>query len=125
MNHITLSTSSGRPSRSTADITLHGISSRIVSFQDSNRLRGVLCRYGLGMVYYRSSRYDEAQWHFRKAIEINPCNAVLVCCEGMVRMRCLGLGHLTDCTVRSGLRAAEKLACGVGGLQPSCVIGAE
>lgn len=43
-------------------------------------------RYGLGMVYYRSSRFDEAQWHFRKAIEINPCNAVLICCEGMVSM---------------------------------------
>jgi anaphase-promoting complex subunit 3 len=43
-----------------------------------------MSRYGLGMVYYRTTKLDLAQWHFRKAIDINPSNAVLICCEGMV-----------------------------------------
>lgn len=48
-------------------------------------------RYGLGMVYYRTNKIDLAQWHFRKAIEINPTNAVLICCEGMVSVSYWGL----------------------------------
>ena len=49
-------------------------------------LTGFVClsRYGLGMVYYRTNMIDLAQWHFRKAIDTNPSNAVLICCEGMV-----------------------------------------
>src|ERR1700733_10450668 len=54
--------------------------------QDSYLFLHPYVRYGLGMVYYRSSRHEEALWHFRRAIEVNPCNAVLVCCEGMVRI---------------------------------------
>ncbi|KDQ12386.1 hypothetical protein BOTBODRAFT_161987 [Botryobasidium botryosum FD-172 SS1] len=40
--------------------------------------------YGLGIVYLRTSKLRMAEYHFRKAVEINPSNAVLICCEGMV-----------------------------------------
>ncbi len=41
--------------------------------------------YGLGKVYEKMGKYEVAEKHFRTAATINPTNAVLVCCIGMVR----------------------------------------
>lgn len=38
----------------------------------------------------QTGKYRLAEYHFRKAAEINPTNATLVCCVGSVR--CLPLG---------------------------------
>ena len=35
--------------------------------------------YGLGSIYYRQQKYDEAIKHFTRAAKINPCNPVLYC----------------------------------------------
>ncbi|KAI0781142.1 protein prenylyltransferase [Trametes elegans] len=43
--------------------------------------------YGLGTCYMRMSKLRLADYHFRKASEIHPQNAVLLGCVGMVRER--------------------------------------
>ena len=42
-------------------------------------------RYGLGTCYLRKSKIRMAEYHYRKAAEIHPNNAVLLGCVGMVR----------------------------------------
>lgn len=34
----------------------------------------------------QTGKYRLAEYHFRKAVEINPTNATLVCCIGSVRL---------------------------------------
>jgi hypothetical protein len=46
-----------------------------------------LYRYGLGTCYLRKSKIRMAEYHYRKAAEIHPNNAVLLGCVGMVRRR--------------------------------------
>ena len=41
-------------------------------------------RYGLGTCYLRMSKVRLAEYHYRKAVEIHPSNAVLLGCVGMV-----------------------------------------
>lgn len=41
-------------------------------------------RYGMGLVYLKTDRPRYAEHHFRRAVEINPTNPVLLCCVGMV-----------------------------------------
>ena len=41
-------------------------------------------RYGLGTCYLRMSKLRLAEYHYRKAVEIHPNNAVLLGCVGMV-----------------------------------------
>ena len=41
-------------------------------------------RYGLGTCYLRTSKIRLAEYHYRKALEIHPQNAVLLGCVGMV-----------------------------------------
>lgn len=43
--------------------------------------------YGLGMAYMKTGDNDQAEFHFVKAAQINPTNAVLVCCIGIVLER--------------------------------------
>ena len=43
-----------------------------------------LFRYGLGTCYLRKSKIRMAEYHYRKAAEIHPNNAVLLGCVGMV-----------------------------------------
>ncbi|KAJ4488005.1 hypothetical protein J3R30DRAFT_3432763 [Lentinula aciculospora] len=43
--------------------------------------------YGLGTCYLRMSKLRLAEYHFRKAVEIHPDNAVLLGCVGMVAER--------------------------------------
>lgn len=50
-------------------------------------------RFGLGNVYMHKGKYRMAEYHFRKASEINPTNATLLCCIGLVFER---LGRLRD-----------------------------
>ena len=40
--------------------------------------------YGLGSIYYRQERYELAEYHFRRALEINGASGVLHCYLGMV-----------------------------------------
>ncbi|CAG8134538.1 unnamed protein product [Penicillium salamii] len=40
--------------------------------------------YGLGTVYDKLGKWDFAEQHFRNAASINPTNAVLICCIGLV-----------------------------------------
>ncbi|KAF5387124.1 hypothetical protein D9615_001841 [Tricholomella constricta] len=43
----------------------------------------VIDRYGLGTCYLRMSKIRLAEYHYRKAVEIHPNNAVLLGCVGM------------------------------------------
>ncbi|KAG7195256.1 anaphase-promoting complex subunit cdc27 [Scheffersomyces spartinae] len=40
--------------------------------------------YGIGMVYINLGEYTKADYHFRKAVAINPINVILICCVGMI-----------------------------------------
>jgi anaphase-promoting complex subunit 3 len=40
--------------------------------------------YGLGSIFYRQERLELAEYHFRKATEINPNSTVLQCYLGIV-----------------------------------------
>ncbi|GAA5933128.1 anaphase promoting complex subunit CDC27 [Sporobolomyces koalae] len=40
--------------------------------------------FGLGNVYMKTGKHTLADYHFRRAVEINPSNATLVCCVGSV-----------------------------------------
>lgn len=42
-------------------------------------------RYGLGTAYLRKNKFRHAEHSFRRAVEINQENAVLLCCVGQVR----------------------------------------
>jgi hypothetical protein len=42
----------------------------------------------MGLVYLKTGKHKYAEHHFRRAAEINPTNAVLLCCIGMVRRPC-------------------------------------
>lgn len=39
--------------------------------------------YGIGSIYYRQERYELAEYHFRRALSINPSSSVLHCYLGM------------------------------------------
>lgn len=41
--------------------------------------------YGLGAVYYRQEKFDLAEYHFRRACQINPQSSVLICHLGMAQ----------------------------------------
>uniref|UniRef100_A0A665WIF0 Cell division cycle protein 27 homolog n=1 Tax=Echeneis naucrates TaxID=173247 RepID=A0A665WIF0_ECHNA len=45
----------------------------------------VLCRYGLGMIYYKQEKFNLAEIHFKKALSINPQSSVLLCHIGVVQ----------------------------------------
>jgi anaphase-promoting complex subunit 3 len=40
--------------------------------------------YGLGIIYYKQEKYELAEFHFRKAVKLNPISSVLYCYLGMV-----------------------------------------
>ncbi|GAA5861650.1 hypothetical protein JCM8547_000694 [Rhodosporidiobolus lusitaniae] len=40
--------------------------------------------FGLGNVYLKTGKYTLAEYHFRRAVEINPGNVTLICCVGTV-----------------------------------------
>jgi anaphase-promoting complex subunit 3 len=40
--------------------------------------------YGMGLVYMRMGKLRHAEHHYRRAIEINPCNPALLCCRGTI-----------------------------------------
>jgi anaphase-promoting complex subunit 3 len=39
----------------------------------------------MGLVYLKTGKAQYAEHHFRRAAAMNPTNAVLLCCIGMVR----------------------------------------
>lgn len=41
--------------------------------------------YGIGTIYYKQEKYKNAELHFRKSLEINPHNSVLLCHIGIVQ----------------------------------------
>jgi hypothetical protein len=43
-------------------------------------------RFGLGNVYMKTGKLRLAEYHFQKAVAINPSNAMLVSCVGAVRL---------------------------------------
>ncbi|BGP13674.1 anaphase-promoting complex subunit cdc27 [Rhodosporidiobolus nylandii] len=40
--------------------------------------------FGLGNVYLKTGKFTLAEYHFRRALEINPGNVTLICCVGTV-----------------------------------------
>jgi anaphase-promoting complex subunit 3 len=36
------------------------------------------------MVYLKLGNFTKAEFHFRKAVDINPVNVILICCVGMM-----------------------------------------
>lgn len=53
-------------------------------FRTGRHRRLIKKRYGMGLVYLKTDRPRYAEHHFRRAVEINPTNPVLLCCVGMV-----------------------------------------
>ena len=51
---------------------------------DSDGTRFYLCRYGLGKCYQSLSKQRQSEYHFRRASDIHPSNAVLLGCLGGV-----------------------------------------
>lgn len=45
----------------------------------------VMWRYGIGMVYYKQEKFVLAEFHFNKALVINPFNSTLLCTIAVVR----------------------------------------
>jgi len=43
-----------------------------------------MCRYGIGMVYYKQEKFVLAEFHFKKALTINPYNSTLLCTIAVV-----------------------------------------
>lgn len=70
-----------RPSEQTQDIIMLG---RFFFFRTRRHRRLIKKRYGMGLVYLKTDRPRYAEHHFRRAVEINPTNPVLLCCVGMV-----------------------------------------
>ena len=52
----------------------------------THHLSYVTGRYGLGTCYLRMGKVRLAEYHYRKAADINPHNAVLLGCVGMVSL---------------------------------------
>jgi anaphase-promoting complex subunit 3 len=72
--------------------------------------RFVLPRYGLGTCYLRMSKIRLAEFHYRKAVEIHPNNAVLLGCVGMVCFVLCRVTRLPDlkCFVISAIPQAVE-----------------
>jgi anaphase-promoting complex subunit 3 len=45
-----------------------------------------MIRYGLGMIYFKQEKYELADFHFRKALEMNRSSTVLHSFVGMVSL---------------------------------------
>jgi anaphase-promoting complex subunit 3 len=43
-----------------------------------------ISRFGLGNVYLKTGKTTLAEYHFRKALQLNPSNATIACCVGAV-----------------------------------------
>lgn len=71
-----------RPSEQTQDIIMLGMF--FFFFRTRRHRRLIKKRYGMGLVYLKTDRPRYAEHHFRRAVEINPTNPVLLCCVGMV-----------------------------------------
>lgn len=48
-----------------------------------------MCRYGMGMIYYKQEKFNLAETHYRKALSINPQSSVLLCHIGVVSLQTL------------------------------------
>ena len=58
--------------------------------------------FGIGHVYYRQEKYGMAEYHFRRALKINPRSSVLRCYTGMALAK-----------LRRGREALAELAAAV------------
>ena len=60
-------------------------------------------RYGLGTIYLKQEKYQLAEYHFRRALEINPRNSVLHCYRGMALLS----NHMFDQAIAVLQKAKE------------------
>ncbi len=44
----------------------------------------MILRYGLGLIYERTNKLRHAEYHFRRALSINPYNIIMLCCLGTI-----------------------------------------
>jgi anaphase-promoting complex subunit 3 len=77
--------------------------------------------YGLGKVYEKMGKWEIAEQHYRTAAKINPTNAVLVCCIGVVLEKCkkphdalVMYGHACALAPGSALSRFKKARCLMG-----------
>lgn len=79
----------------------------------------VFSRFGLGRVYQKTGRLKLAEYHFRRALAINPSNIVLYCCVGTVSrvspICLIGITQLITCLAAS--QVVEKRGDLKGALQ--------
>eukprot|EP00959_Pyramimonas_sp_CCMP1952_P005165 108536-Pyramimonas_sp.AAC.1 len=47
--------------------------------------RTLFRRYGMGTIYYRQEKFEEAEYHFQRALSINVHSSVLYCYLGMAQ----------------------------------------
>ena len=60
-------------------------------------------RYGLGTIYLKQEKYQLAEYHFRRALEINPRNSVLHCYRGLALLS----NHMFDQAIAVLQKAKE------------------
>ncbi|KAM0792147.1 hypothetical protein ACM66B_004846 [Microbotryomycetes sp. NB124-2] len=67
-------------------VALEDFTSALNFFREAIRLdeRHYNAWFGIGNVYMQTGQFRLAEFHFRKAAEINPSNATLLCCVGTV-----------------------------------------
>ena len=53
-------------------------------------------RFGMGHIYYRQEKYGMAEYHFRRALNINPRSSVLRCYLGMALHKLKRNGEALD-----------------------------
>ena len=75
--------------------------------------------YGMGLVYLKTGKPKYAEHHFRRAAEINPTNAVLLCCIGMVSLSHSCQAASQRLTLLVGARTIRRCCAGPHVLRPS------
>ncbi|GJN88792.1 hypothetical protein Rhopal_001762-T1 [Rhodotorula paludigena] len=64
--------------------------------------------FGLGNVYLKTGKHTLAEYHFRRALEINPANTTLLCCVGTVLEKLRRTRDALDMYERAAVVAPES-----------------
>lgn len=82
-----------------------------------------VCRYGVGQIYFRQEKYEMAEYHFRRSLQINQRSSVLRCYlgvalhkigrgqEALEQLQVCGLLHHWQGASASRRQAVVSLSC--------------
>lgn len=74
----------------------------------------------MGLVYLKTGKPKYAEHHFRRAAEINPTNAVLLCCIGMVSLHCIDYGSSAETRFGQVLEQSEDTVQALSYFEQAC-----